>query len=119
MDKSPHCALSGEGAREFSLSQGNFDKICVPKDHKSIRGCPYQRMPVLNERFVESSEHICRGGEMEVPDNAVANVRRELGKSQDQQGHDTVSAVAIDRKGYLACANPSGTYIYLWNKLPY
>ena len=119
MDKSPHCALSGEGALEFALSQGNFNEICTPKDLKSIRDCPYQRMPVLHELFVEFSEHIYRGEGMEVPDNAVANVRREPGKSQDQQGHDTVSAVAIDRNGYLACANSSGMYIYLWNKLPY
>ena len=31
MDESPHCALIGEGALEFALSQGFFDEICIPK----------------------------------------------------------------------------------------
>ena len=35
MDESPHCALSGEGARKFADTLENFDGICNPEDLKA------------------------------------------------------------------------------------
>ena len=122
MEESPHCALSGEGALEFALSLGNFDEICTPKDLKGD-DCPYQTMDITNPEFETFSELMYTGGPIcETPnqqarDNAGAVASEQsLGETQEQQGHDTVNAVAMDHNGYLACANSSGTYLYYTNQ---
>ena len=59
MDKSPHCALSGEGALEFAQSLENFDEICAPEELKSGR-YPNMEMSgnVTNEEYLEYAEYI-------------------------------------------------------------
>ena len=114
MDKSPHCALSGDGALEFALSLGDFDEICAPKDLKGD-DFPYQKIHVSNQEFEKFSDLLYTGGPIIVsPDHqeldhdagAVAN--EPDNERQEQLAHDTVSAVAMDCNGYLACANSTG-----------
>ena len=116
MEDSPHCALSGEGALEFALSLENFDDICAPKDLKG-EDCPYQKIDVSNPEFEEFSDLVYTGGplvegtdQQALHHDAGADSNESVGERQAQQGHDTVSAVAIDRNGYLACANSTGMY---------
>ena len=110
MDESDHCALSGEGALEFARSLHGFDEICDPEDLKGD-DCPYQRDYVLREEFIPFTKYIYKGEPIQKPDNEGA-VAGERVTSQDHPGKDTVSAVAIDGNGYLACANSSGMYAY-------
>ena len=95
MDESPHCALSGEGALKFARSLGNFDGICDPEDLKG-HDCPNQILKVAHPQFGEFSDLLYKG--------------RPIIESEDKQNHDTVSAVAIDANGHLACANSTGRY---------
>ena len=96
MDESPHCALSGEGALKFAQSLGNFGGICNPEDLKGD-DCPNQILNVAHPQFGEFSDLLYKG--------------RPMFESEDEQMHDTVSAVAIDFNGHLACANSTGMYI--------
>ena len=132
MDESPHCALSGEEALEFARSK-NFDEICDPEE---LRGdYPYQKITnVRNQNFDGFAGVIFAGQPVQNVDTqrahdnagaetawvveerqddqahgtAGAEAEGELGERMDIQAHDTVGAVAIDRKGYLACANSTG-----------
>ena len=88
MDESPHCALSGEGALEFARSLGNFDEICAPKDLKGD-DCPNQIKLNISQPEYGGQAHLVYVG----------------------QDSDTVSAVAMDVNGYLACANSTGSTI--------
>ena len=116
MEDSPHCALSGEGALEFALSLENFGDICAPKDLKG-EDCPYQKIDISNQEFEKFSDLVYTGGplvegtdQQALDRNAGAVSNESVGKRQAKQGHDTVSAVAIDRNGCLACANSTGMY---------
>ena len=97
MDQSPHCALSGDGALKFAQSQ-NLDGICNPDELKSDN-CPNQILNVTHPQYGEYTDLLYKG--------------RPVIESEDQQLHDTVSAVAIDANGHLACANSTGIYIIL------
>ena len=113
MDKSPHCALSGEGALEFALSLGNFDEICVPGDLKSD-DFPHQQIHVRNQQFEQFTDFVYVGRpivtewDRQALNNAGAVAEGQLGERRNHPGHDTVSAVAIDCNGRLACANSTG-----------
>ena len=132
MDESPHCALSGEGALEFARSI-NFDEIVDPEE---LRGeYPNQQITnVTNQNFdcfagfIFAGQPVQNVNQQQAHDNAGAEtagvdeerqddqahgtvgaeVVGELGERMDEQAHDTVGAVAIDRKGFLACANSTG-----------
>ena len=172
MDKSPHCALSGEGALEFARAI-NFDETVDPEE---LRGdYPYQKITnVRNQNFddyagvifagqpvqnvdtqrahdnagaetagvveerqddqahdtvgaevvgelgerMDEQAHDTVGAEVvgelgermdeQAHDTVDAEVVGELGERMDEQAHDTVGAVAIDREGFLACANSTG-----------
>ena len=88
MDKSPHCALSGEGALKFAQNLDNFDEICAPEDLKG--DYPLQKIRVTSSDF-----------------NAFARYTYE-GRSMNER--DSVGAVAMDKNGHLACANSTGLY---------
>ena len=110
MDESDHCALSGEGALEFARSLENYNEICNPEDLKGD-DCPYQKEDVRTKEFIPFTKQIYKGEPIQKPDNEGA-VAGEWVKSQHHPWHDTVSAVAIDSNGYLACANSSGMYAH-------
>ena len=115
MDESPHCALSGDGALEFALSLENFNEICAPKYLKD-GNFPHQDIDVSNLEYQVFSDLVYTGGplDQQAPRNAGAVAREPLSKTGSagarpgQPGHDTVSAVAIDCHGHLACANSTG-----------
>jgi beta-aspartyl-peptidase (threonine type) len=91
MEESYHCALSGEGALKFAEKIG-FTGICEPGDlveeETSLKHkFDYESYP----KFVESY----------------------FGGNTSQDPHecytyDTVSAVALDKNGHLACATSTG-----------
>ena len=59
MDESRHCALSGEGAREFAETLENFDGICNPEDLKG--DYPNQRIDVATPEFNEFANYTYQG----------------------------------------------------------
>ena len=86
MCETHHCALSGDGALEFAKSKNV--QICEPSElvsqHVKAKGrTRYKRYP-------DSVKHLCEGRPVE-------------------EFHDTVSAVAMDVNGNLACATSTGT----------
>jgi beta-aspartyl-peptidase (threonine type) len=85
MDKSPHCVLSGDGALDFAKAEG-FE-TCAPEDLISDE--------IKNRLKVGQSEY-----ERWIGYNYGGNSVQE---------HDTVSAVAMDKNGVLACATSTGT----------
>ena len=82
MDQFPHCALSGDGALKFAQSQ-NLDGICNPEELKSDN-CPNQILNVTHPQYGEYTDLLYKG--------------RPVIESEDQQLHDTVSAVANRRQ---------------------
>ena len=90
MENLHHCALTGDGAKEFAEKYG-FD-VCAPKE-----------LITNDERFkyedyVSIIEQFC----------GAENNPRQL---QEPQYHgDTVTAVAMDAKGHFACATSTGIY---------
>ena len=111
MDESPHCALSG-GAFEFARSLEKFDGICEPSDLKG--DYPNQQITTVTNQDFRDFTNLIIGGEpvqsvdqQQAHDNAGAEAAGVV-ERQDDQAHDTVGAVAIDRKGFLACANSTG-----------
>ena len=112
MEESAHCALTGEGALEFALSLENFGhEICAPKDLKGD-DCPYQKIKVPNQQFEKFTEFVYVGraiSDEQKPDNVAPVGGGQPAKEQNRKsGYDTASAVAIDSKGRLACANSTG-----------
>ena len=88
MEETPHGALTGEGALEFALNKGYSSLL---EDPNKLKG-----QGKLDERFNNFDTFVTlhyEGGPVPavVPDEG-----------------DTVSAVAMDRSGYLACANSTG-----------
>ena len=105
MDNSIHCALSGEGAREFALDLSNKipgildGNICEPEDLVGD-DCPNQIRGIGSGKFEELFDFTFEGKMM---------------REQVQADRDSVGAVAIDRKGYLACAISAGIRMHVQN----
>ncbi|XP_028401850.1 isoaspartyl peptidase/L-asparaginase-like [Dendronephthya gigantea] len=89
MDESSHCALSGEGALEFARSK-NFPTLEDPNELKAPTSL---NMVIQHHNFDKFVEYHYAGKPMIDSNN---------------EGHDTVSAVALDANGNFACAASTG-----------
>jgi beta-aspartyl-peptidase (threonine type) len=87
MDDGVHCALSGDGALEFAR-EINFP-ICNPKELKEKN--PNQKLDINNQDYQDYVHYRYAGEPL-----------------QESWSRDTVSAVAMDDNGHLACATSSG-----------
>ena len=85
MYDSPHCALSGDGALEFAQSKGF--QICEPKD--LISKVAREKVTVSYENYLDYVAYYYEG-------------------KPGKETQDTVSAVAMDANGHLACAMSTG-----------
>jgi isoaspartyl peptidase/L-asparaginase-like protein (Ntn-hydrolase superfamily) len=102
MEESYHCALSGDGALKFAKEKG-FSGICDPGDlveEEISLKIDYEKYP----EFVESYF----GG-------------KTSRDSPEFYTYDTVSAVAMDENGRLACATSTGNIkvvikVYHWKQ---
>ena len=91
MEESYHCALSGDGALKFAKEKG-FPGICEPGDLVEKETCLKKKIDYESyPEFVESYF----GG-------------KTSRDSQEFYTYDTVSAVAMDENGRLACATSTG-----------
>ena len=88
MEESPHCALSGDGALQFAQER-NFP-TCEPKH-------------LISE---EAREKLKFG--FENYEKWVAHFYQ--GKPEEETHADSVSAVAMDANGHLACALSTGAH---------
>ena len=79
MEKTPHCALNGDGALKFARRENL--PCCQPKDLKALS---YDIGPPDPEKYLKG------------------------GYSSQDEPKNSVCAVAIDSKGHLACALSSG-----------
>ena len=86
MENLHHCALTGDGAREFAEKYG-FD-VCAPRD-----------LIINDKKFTY--------------DGYVSTIEKCFGpgsvpKQDSQRYGDTVTAVAMDANGHFACATSTG-----------
>ena len=107
MDESPHCALSGEGALEFAQSLENFNEICDPEELKG--DYPYQKIrDVTHQNFdgfagvTFPARPVQCVDQQQAHDNAGAETAGVVKERMDEQAHDSVGAVAIDREGFFS-----------------
>ena len=91
MDETSHCALSGEGALEFARSK-NFPILEDPNELKAAQSL---NMAIKHHNFDEFVEYHYAGTPVSVA-------------PKNNQGHDTVSAVALDAHGNFACVASTG-----------
>jgi isoaspartyl peptidase/L-asparaginase-like protein (Ntn-hydrolase superfamily) len=92
MYESPHCALSADGALKFAQLK-QFDDICEPEELISQHAM--ERVKISYEDYLDYVKRHYEG----IP----------IGERKHQQTYDTVSAVAMDANGNLACATSTGT----------
>ncbi|XP_028393339.1 isoaspartyl peptidase/L-asparaginase-like [Dendronephthya gigantea] len=83
MSDTDHCALSGEGALKFAVEKGFpiFDQPQMIADHVK---------------------------ELKIPYSKLRDYIRNRYKGLPSQPSDTVSAIAMDENGHLACATSTG-----------
>ena len=91
MDDGVHCALSGDGALEFAREIGFT--IYDPKELKGEN--PNQKVQKRNG--LDKTNY-----------NDSVGYRNYVEPLKESKSGDTVCAVAMDDKGYLACATSSG-----------
>jgi hypothetical protein len=102
MYDSPHCALSGDGAPEFA--QNKHFPICDPKELKSDYVSTISHLNYAEYIDSQYGEKPAKEPQKQ-PD--IKDTKSAVAMEQDNC--DTVSAVAIDANGHLACATSSGT----------
>ena len=101
MNDSLHCALSASGALKFAQEK-NFD-ICRPEELIS-----QYAIRISRSSFQEYADYHYQGRPVQEDDKEFEYyARSEFGEIP--QTHDTVSAVALDIHGHLACATSTGT----------
>ena len=87
MYESRHCALSADGARKFAERHDIDFPTCDPADLISE---PAKNRSIKSKDFPKFKDYYYKGKPL-----------------QDQES-DTVSAVAMDKNGHLACATSTG-----------
>jgi hypothetical protein len=123
MNDSPHCALSACGALKFAEDK-NFP-ICHPEELISeyaikigrssfheYANYHYQGTPVQEDEDYQYEDQQFEDQQFEdqpFVDYALENF------GEIPQTHDTVSAVALDIHGHLACATSTGTNCIVYN----
>ena len=93
MYESPHCALSADGALKFAQLK-QFDDICEPEELISQKA--RERVKISYKDYLDYVKHHYG----RIPIEA---------EGRNQQTYDTVSAVAMDDNGNLACPTSTGT----------
>ena len=83
MDKSPHCAFTGDGALEFA-KQKDLDHCSDPK------------------KLVEEAR--------QVKETFPVYLKKMSSTQNPVENSDTVSAVAMDSNGFFACALSTGKF---------
>jgi isoaspartyl peptidase/L-asparaginase-like protein (Ntn-hydrolase superfamily) len=126
MEKSPHCALTGEGALEFA-KENNF-KWCDPEklktdtrlvqlaknvDFSDFVKNYYPKTDILEtEENVENRENGENEENEENGENGENEENEENEESEENKvtrdGTATVSMVALDSNGNFACATSTG-----------
>ena len=104
MDNSDHCALSGDGALEFAREVGYNSFICNPQKLKGQN--PNQTLNIANKDYEKFASYRYNGEPVQESQFGETSGEEPL---QECQSNDTVSAVAMDAQGHLACATSSGT----------
>ena len=124
MDCSDHCALSGDGAVTFAEEEGF--PLCNPEDLKGPN-FPNQKLDVHYKDYKKFGKYVLEGKPVEEthpPENLpqkpkqdrpymgelVAESHPQVPSQNPAQPFDTVSAVAMDKNGHVACAMSTGNF---------
>ena len=101
--------MSGEGAAKFAEEKGF--RTCNPDELKG--NYPNQQVKVDNENFDTCKGYLLGSGSVaETQDPYMGELVAEGHPPQNPpQPFDTVSAVAMDKNGHLACAMSTGKYM--------
>ena len=112
MNESNHCALSGNGAKHFAEKK-EFP-TCTAKElisEQARRRAKWMDTTVDDKKLKENVDVANEQASVTVgqEDYEHSSTRRPQGELQDETSSDTVSAVAMDAHGNLACAMSTGT----------
>ena len=107
MEKTSHCLLVGDGALKFAKKQA----VPILQDPEALTS-EYSRLKAaLHGKRVKNNFDSMLAATMNTESLSVDKERNNIVIQQrlaQDQGHDTVGAVALDRHGNIACATSTG-----------